>query len=226
MLAGNTAINLSAADLFATLYFTELKHQPQKPEWKNRDRIFVTKQLEPSWQSILAQSGYYAKKDLLQPTREKPKGQVNPLGTAVGSALATKMDGKKHQTYCMITDSEHQNGKVWEAALIAGSQKLNNITLIVDRNNIQTDGYSENIVSLEPLRAKYEAFNWHAIEVDGHNTEHIKEALQEAKANTTQPSVIIAHTIPGKGVSFMENRHEWHNKVPDKHEEEDALKEL
>ncbi len=220
---GNTASNLSSVDILTALYFNIIKN-PRL----SQDRVIVTENLLPAWHTTLAHSGHFSKKWLFQPTKDLPEGAANGHGIsiAIGSALAAKIDAKNHKTYCIITDFEHQQGQTWEAIMLAGKYKLNNITVIVDRNNTQADGYTENIMPLEPLRAKYEAFNWHTIEVDGHNIEHITEALKEAGTITTKPTVIIAHTIPGKGVSFIENNYEWHTKTPTKQQEKEALEEL
>jgi len=141
-------------------------------------------------------------------------------------ALAARMDRKKHRIYCLLSDGEHQEGATWEAAMFIGKEKLSNLTGIIDRNNIQIDGYTENVMPLEPLKEKYEAFGWHVLEVDGHNFEQIISAVNEAKAITYQPTMIIAHTIPGKGVSFMEGKYEWHGKPPTKEQAQVALAEL
>jgi len=240
---GHTASSLGMTDVFTALYFGVLKHQPRKPKWALRDRVFVSNgHICPLWYTTLAHSGYFAKKDLLQLRRPNSKLQGHPtsdlpgieiasgkghgLSIAIGSALASKMDNKTHQTYCMLSDGEHNEGQTWEAIMLAGKYKLNNLTAIVDRNNIQADGYTEDVMPLEPLRTKYEAFNWHVLEVDGHDIYHIIDALNEAKTIQTKPTVIIAHTIPGKGVSFMENKYEWHGKAPTQDQEKIALTEL
>ena len=153
-----------------------------------------------------------------------------PLGSglsqAIGMALAARMDKKRYRVYCATSDGEHDSGNTWEAVLFAGKNRLSNLTQIIDRNNIQIDGTTEQIMPLEPLKDKYEAFNWHVIEVDGHNIEQFVDAISEAKAIYEKPTVIIAHTIPGKGVSFMENNYVWHGKPPNKEEAERALSEL
>ena len=141
-------------------------------------------------------------------------------------ALAARMDKKKYRIYCITSDGEHDAGNTWEAIMFAGKNKLSNLTVVIDRNNIQIDGVTEDIMPLEPLREKYEAFNWHAIEVDGHNIQHFVDAVHEAKAIYEKPTVIIAHTTPGKGVSFMENDYTWHGKPPNKEEAQKALLEL
>ena len=141
-------------------------------------------------------------------------------------ALAARMDKKKHRVYCAMSDGEHDAGNTWEAIMFAGKNKLSNLTVIVDRNNIQIDGNTENIMPLEPFADKYRAFNWHVLEVDGHNIQQFVDAVNEAKAIYEKPTVIVAHTIPGKGVSFMENDYVWHGKPPNQEEAKRALAEL
>lgn len=219
---GHPSINLSAIDILSTLYNT-IKHKPRQLNWNERDRVYVTEKLTPALQATLAHTGSYSKRELLNPTSQLPKGTTNPLNKAIGSATATKIDGKNHNTYCIITDSE-QDGKHWQAIMQA--VKLNKLILFIDKNNTHEQGYTNEIMQIEPLRQKYEAFGWKVIEIDGHNLEHIKEAIQEAKMTTTKPTAIIAHTIPGKGVKFMENNHEWHTKEITTEEEQKALQEL
>ena len=153
-----------------------------------------------------------------------------PLGSglsqAVGMALAAKLDKKKYRVYCAMSDGEQDSGNTWEAVMFAAKYRLNNLTAIIDRNNIQIDGFTEDIMPLESLKAKYEAFNWHVLEVDGHNMEQFVDAINEAHAIYEKPTVIIAHTIPGRGVSFMERDYLWHGKPPTKEEAEKALSEL
>jgi len=153
-----------------------------------------------------------------------------PLGSglsqAIGLALSAKLDKKKYRIYCLASDGEHDEGNFWEAVMFAGKNKLNNITLIVDRNNIQIDGYTEHVMPLEPLREKYEAFRWNVLNIDGHNIRDFVDAVNEAKAIYEKSTVIIAHTIPGKGVSFMEGDYLWHGKPPTPIEAKKALTEL
>jgi len=241
--SGHTAASLGMADVFTALYFDVLNHRPRKPDWKERDRVFVSNgHLSPVWYTTLAHAGYFAKKDLLKLRQPKSKlqglpspavpgidiatGRAMGLSIAIGSALASRMNDNGHHTYCILGDGEHNEGQTWEAIMFADKYKLNNVTAIIDRNNIQADGYTEDIMPLEPLRAKYEAFNWHVLEVDGHNIPHIIDALNEAKTIHAKPTVIIAHTIPGKGVTFIENKYEWHGKPPTKDQEQIALTEL
>ncbi|MDZ4232036.1 MAG: transketolase, partial [Candidatus Pacearchaeota archaeon] len=146
---------------------------------------------------------------------------------AAGMAyVGKKIDRADWRVYCIMSDGEQEAGNTWEAAMFAGKNRLSNLTAILDRNNIQIDGYTEDIMPLEPLRAKYEAFNWHVLEVDGHNIEEVVDACNMAKAIQEKPALIIAHTIPGKGVSFMENEFEWHGKPPKASEAKKALAEL
>ena len=153
-----------------------------------------------------------------------------PLGSglaqASGYAYAARLDQKRFRVFCINSDGEHDSGNHWEAVLFAGKNKLSNLTAILDRNNIQIDGYTEDIMPLEPLKEKYEAFNWHVLDIDGHSMEEIIGAVGHARATYEKPTMIIAHTIPGKGVSFMENRFEWHGKPPNAEEAKKALHEL
>jgi len=167
------------------------------------------------------------------PHRENLAGIENtsgPLGQGlsqgIGMALAAKMDKKKNQVYCLTSDGEHDEGQTWEAIMFAGKNKLDNLTEIMDRNNIQIDGFTEDVMPLEPLRQKYEAFNWHVIEIDGHNIEEVIDACNKAKAIFEKPVLIIAHTIPGKGVDFMEFDPAWHGIPPKPEEAREALKQL
>lgn len=219
---GHTAPNLGVADIFTALYFGALKHNNRQPAWQERDRVFAASQYAPVWRTTLAHSGYFSKKDLFQGIQYTMPGS---LGIAVGSALAAQIDEKQHHTYCILSDHDLHKGETWEALLLAGKHKLSNLTLIIDRSNMQADGYTENVMPLEPLRTKLEAFNWNAIEVDGHNNQHITEAINEAKT-ALKPTVILAHTIPGKGVHFIENNPEWYEKTPNVEEENAAITEL
>ncbi|PIR98210.1 MAG: transketolase [Candidatus Colwellbacteria bacterium CG10_big_fil_rev_8_21_14_0_10_42_22] len=243
--SGHSAGSLGMADVFTALYFHVLKHDPKKPNWENRDRLILSNgHIVPVQYVAMAYAGYFPLKELkslrkihsrLQghPHRETLPGidaTSGPLGAglsqAAGMALAARLDGKKHRIYCLMSDGEQQEGLIWEAAMFIGKNKLSNITAIIDRNNIQIDGLTEDVMPLEPLREKYEAFGWNVIDIDGHNMEEIIDATNEAKAISYQPTLIIAHTIPGKGVSFMEYDFNWHGKVPNGQEKERAIKEL
>ncbi len=243
--SGHSAGPLGMADVFAALYFKVLRHDPSNPEWPERDRLVLSNgHICPVLYAALARSGYFPMEELASlrklgsglqghPHKGSLPGVENssgPLGQgvsqAVGMALAGLMNGSKHRVYCVMGDGEQEEGQVWEAAMFAGKNKLHNLTIIIDRNNIQIDGFTEDVMPLEPLREKYEAFGWHVLEVDGHNIRQVVEACEEAKAIFEKPTVIIAHTIPGKGVDFMEFKYEWHGKPPNKEEAEKALAEL
>ena len=243
--SGHSGGPLGMADVFTALYFHVLKHNPKKPEWDERDKVFLSNgHICPVIYATMAESGYFPVDELLTSRKFGSRLQGHPhnkalpgietsggplgqgLSVAIGAALAAKLDNKKHHIYCLTSDGEHDEGQIWEAIMFAGANKLNNLTVVMDRNNMQIDGHTEDIMPLEPLRAKYEAFNWHAIETDGHNIHHIIDAFEEAKAIYEKPTIIIAHTIPGKGVSFMENDYEWHGKPPTQDQATIALKEL
>ncbi|KKU85198.1 MAG: Transketolase domain protein [Parcubacteria group bacterium GW2011_GWA1_47_9] len=233
------------ADIFTALYFHILNHDPKNPDWEERDRLFLSNgHICPIRYAVMAMSGYFPLEELqtlrkfgsrLQghPERERLPGvetTSGPLGSglgqAAGYAYAARMDGKKFRVYCAMSDGEQETGNIWESAMFAGKYKLNNLTGIIDRNNIQIDGMVENIMPLEPLRAKYEAFNWHVIEIDGHNFEAIIDAVEEAKAIYEKPTLIIAHTIPGKGIKEMEFDYKWHGVPPKPEEAKKFLDEL
>lgn len=243
--SGHPAGALGMAEVFTALYFHVLKHNPKRPDWSNRDRLIVSNGHEcPVWYAALARAGYFPVKELktlrkfgsrLQghphrgslPGIENSSGPVgHGAGLAVGMAIAAKLDKKKYQIYCLVGDGEQDEGMTWEAAAMAGKWKLDNLTFIMDRNNIQIDGFTEEIMPKEPLREKYQAFGWQVIEVDGHNIGQIIQACQRAKEITKKPVIIIAHTIPGKGVNFMEGKFEWHGKAPKPEEAKEALNQL
>ncbi|MFC1756252.1 transketolase [Patescibacteria group bacterium] len=243
--SGHSAGSLGTADIFAALYFHVLNVNPKKPNMPLRDRFILSNgHICPIWYATLYKKGYFPKQELwnfrkidanLQghPHYKSLPGIENtggPLGqgfsVAAGIALAAKMDKKLFRVYCMTGDGELNEGQIWETAMFAPNHNLNNLTWIIDRNNIQIDGYTEKVMSLENLRDKLEAFNWFVIEVDGHNIEEIINACEMAKAVTQRPTAIIAHTIPGKGVSFMEYKFEWHGKPPNTREAKKALTQL
>lgn len=244
--SGHSAGPLGMADVFTALYFGGiLKFDPKNPFWEERDRVILSNgHICPVWYVTLAHAGFFPKSELrtlrkinsrLQghPHYGEPPGVENtggPLGQglsqAVGKALAARIDGKKWWVYCLMSDGEHDEGQTWEAIEFSGKEKLGNLTAIVDRNNIQIDGFTEDVMPLEPLKEKYESFNWHVLEVDGHNMDALIDAVNEAKAVFNRPSVIIALTIPGKGVEFMERKWEWHGKPPNKEQALEALKDL
>lgn len=243
--SGHSGGPLGMADVFTALYFQVLKHNPKKPDWDARDRLFLSNgHICPVQYATMAEAGYFGAEELLTLRKFGTRLQGHPhnlslpgietsggplgqgLSIAIGAALAAKLDNKKHKIYCLTSDGEHDEGQIWEAILFAGKMKLNNLCAVMDRNNMQIDGHTEDVMPLEPIRAKYEAFNWHVIDVDGHNIHHLIDAFEEAQAIYEKPTMIIAHTVPGKGVSFMENDYEWHGKTPTAQQAEIALKEL
>lgn len=231
--SGHSAGPLGMADIFTAFYFNILNHNPKQPMWKERDRLFLSNgHIVPVRYVTMAHAGYFPKKEILKlrklgsklqghpermrlPALESTSGPLGSgLAQAAGYAYAARMDSRKFRVYCITSDGEHDAGNHWEAVLFAGKNKLSNLTAVVDRNNIQIDGHTEDIMPLEPLADKYKAFNWHVLHIDGHNFREIIDAVQHAKAVYEKPTVIIAHTIPGKGVEFMENRFEWHGAPP------------
>jgi len=243
--SGHIAGPLDMADIFTAAYFHFLNHDPKKPDWSDRDRLILSNgHICPVQYAAMARAGYFPVEELktlrqfgtrLQghPHRTALPGietTSGPLGSglsqAAGVALAGKMDGKKYWTYCFMSDAEHQAGQIWEAAMFASANELGQLIGIIDRNNIQIDGFTEHIMPLEPLKEKYEAFGWHVQEINGHDFEDIVGAVEEAKAIFNKPSLIIAHTIPGKGVDFMEFKYEWHSKPFKPEEAKKALDEL
>lgn len=243
--SGHSAGPLGMADIFTAFYFNILRHDPKNPQWEDRDRLVLSNgHICPVLYAAMAEAGYFPKEELktlrkygtrLQghPHRKKLPGletSSGPLGEglsqACGMAYSARMDEKKWHTYCLMGDGEQDEGEIWEAAMFAGKNKLHNLTAIIDRNNIQIDGFTEDIMPLEPLRVRYESFGWHVIDVDGHNFEEFINAIEEAQAIFEKPTLIIAHTIPGKGVDFMESKYEWHGKPPKPEEGKIALNEL
>ena len=243
--SGHIAGPLDMAEVMTAFYFYILKHDPKRPNWPERDRLVLSNgHICPVQYAALAHAGYFPVEELktLRALGSRLQGHPHrtalpgiettsgPLGCgisqAAGMALAARMDGKKWRTYCITSDGEHQEGNTWEAIMFAGKNRLGNLTVVVDRNNIQIDGFTENVMPLEPLREKYEAFNWQVVAIDGHSFHEIIAAVAEAKAIYEKPTVIIAHTIPGKGVDFMENDYRWHARKFKPGEAQKALAEL
>lgn len=243
--SGHPTSSLSMVEILATLFFQVLRHDPKRPDWPDRDRFILSKgHGAPGLYAVLAWSGYFPV-DLLttlrkfdsplqgHPERHRLGGVEASTGSlgqgisiGIGMALAGRLDRKDYRVYVMTGDGECDEGQVWEAALYAGNHGLDNLTVIVDHNKCQQDGWVKEIQDLEPFAEKWRAFKWHALEIDGHDLDQISKAFAEAKAIKGMPTVIIAHTIKGKGVSFMENRPELHG-IPPTHEQvEQALKEL
>jgi transketolase len=239
--SGHTAGSLDMADIFTAFYFHILKHDPQNPNWEDRDRLILSNgHIVPIRYAAMAHAGYFPVSELktlrkfgsrLQghPERTRLPGletTSGPLGSglsqAAGIAYGARMDGKKFRVYCAMSDGEHDEGNLWEGAMFAGKNALSNLTGVIDRNNIQINGMTEDVMPLGPLKDKYEAFGWHVIEVDGHNIESFVDAVDEAKAIYEKPTVII----PGKGVKDIEFDYTWHGKPPSEEEAKKFLDEL
>ncbi len=242
--SGHSAGSLGMADVFTALYFGGVvKYDSKKPEWKDRDYLILSNaHICPVWYAVLAEAGYFDKKELkslrklggiLQghPHRQSVPGietsggsLAQGLSIACGAAYSfVHFDKKDNWVWCLTSDGEHDEGQMWEAAMFAGKNRLFNLTQIMDRNNIQIDGYTEDVMPLEPLRDKYESFGWHVMDVDGHNIKEIIDACHESKRIFEKPTLIIAHTIPGRGVDFMEWEYSWHGKAPCAEEGQKAL---
>ena len=246
--SGHPGGPLGMADIFATLYFSEMKHDPKNPFWELRDRLVLSNgHICPVLYATMAHAGYFDMEKLFtlrqfgsilqgHPHREflpSLETSSGPLGSglsqAVGMAISDKRDFKNNTArtiFCLISDGEQDEGQTWEAALLAPREKLDNLIVFVDRNYIQIDGNTEDIMPLDPMDKKWEAFNWHVQTINGHNIEEIISSIEVAKATKNKPSIIIAKTIPGKGVSFMENNYKWHGVAPNAEETEKALNEL
>jgi len=237
--SGHSGGPLGLADIAAALYFNVLNVNPTHKTDPARDRLYIScGHTAPIWYAALARAGFFPIEELktLRKLGTRLQGHVDRLtvpgvessaaslgqglSIACGCAYAGKIDGKKYQTYVILSDGEHDEGSTWEAAAFAGHYNLQHLTAIIDRNNIQIDGPTEDVMTKENLREKYEAFGWHVIEIDGHNIEAIIDACQEAKAIVERPVCIIAHTIPGKGVDYMEGDYRWHGSPPGKLETE------
>jgi len=244
--SGHPGGALSATELMTALYFDQLRHNPKEPNWEDRDRVIFSKGHScPLLYACLAELGYFPKEELLtlrrfgsrlqgHPSKDKglPGLEVSTgslgqgLSIGIGMALASKLSQKDFRVYVLLGDGECDCGQVWEAVMSAGHYKLDNLCAIIDYNGLQIDGSTEEVMGLEPLVKKWQDFRWETIEIDGHNFKEILNAYQRARNNKEAPTVIIAHTIKGRGVSFMENKVDWHGKVPNREEAEKALKEL
>lgn len=244
--SGHSAGPLGLADILTALYFDVMKHDPKKPGWDQRDILLMSNgHCVPVQYTAMAHAGYFDKKELMtlrqfgsrlqgHPERTKLPGLENtsgPLGSglsqAAGMALAMRMNKDHHRwVYVILGDGEQNEGNIWEAAMLAGKYKLNNIIAITDRNNIQIDGPTETVMPLEDLKAKWEAFGWHVIDIDGNNMEAVIDACAMGRAIVEKPVMILAHTIPGKGVDFMEYDFHWHGMPPNAEQAKEALHDL
>jgi transketolase len=242
---GHPGGTLSAIDILQTLFFAEMKHRPNEPHWAGRDRLVLSKgHAVPALYTVMAHAGYFPREKLntlrqlgsplqghpanfLMPGIEASTGSLGQgLSVALGMALASRLEGNSFRTYCMIGDGESQEGQIWEAALCAPKYKLDNLCVILDHNKGQIDGPVKEVMDLEPIADKWRAFNWNVLTVDGHDYGKIGEALDQARATKGKPTFIVAETVKGKGVSYMEGKIGWHGMAPSKEQLLEAVKEL
>lgn len=243
--SGHPGGSLSAADLVACLYFWEMRHRPHEPYWEDRDRFVLSKgHAAPVLYAALAASGYFPADELLTLRKLGSRLQGHPdmrklpgveastgslgqgIGWAVGMALACRLDGRPSRVYVLLGDGELEEGSVWEALMAAAHYRLSNLTVIVDYNRLQIDGPVAEVMSPEPVADKFRAFGLTVLEIDGHDIKDIMTALEAARNNQARPTAIIARTVKGKGVSFMEGQVDWHGKAPGREEAEKALAEM
>ena len=243
--SGHPGGSLSAADIITYLYFEEMNVDPKNPRWADRDRFVLSKgHVAPALYAALAEKGFFPKEDLLTlrhvgsylqghpdmkgiPGIDMSSGSLGQgVSVAAGMAVAAKLDNKDYRVYALTGDGEIEEGQIWEAAMFAGFRKLDNLVVIVDNNNLQIDGTIDEVCSPYPIDKKFEAFNFHTIVIDGNDFDQIRAALKEARETKGQPTAIIAQTIKGKGVSFMENQAGWHGKAPNEEQYNEAIKEL
>lgn len=243
--SGHPGGALSAADIMTALYFDTMKHNPKKPDWEQRDRFVLSKgHACAALYAAMARSGYFPVSELMTFRKIKSRLQGHPsradlpmieastgslgqgLSIATGMALGLRLSNIRSRVYCMLGDGELDEGQIWEAAMSAAHYGLDNLCAIVDNNGLQIGGSNEEVMNIIPISDKFRAFGWHVIEIDGHNMKHILKAFEDAKKMEDKPTVIIAETVKGKGVTFMENKVEWHGKAPTKEQAIVALREL
>lgn len=243
--SGHPGGSLSAVELLVGLYYTKLRHRPDEPDWPERDRFILSKgHIAPALYTVMAHRGYFPREELLTLRKFGSRLQGHPaslklpgievstgslgqgLSVGVGLALGAKLDRAAWRTYVLLGDGETQEGQVWEAAMSAGHYRLDNLCAIVDRNYLQIDGNTEEVMTLDPYPEKWRTFNWNVLEINGHRIEEVIEAYERAEQMKGRPTVIIARTVKGKGVPFMENNAGWHGKAPKREELDEALKHL
>ena len=244
--SGHTGGSLDLVDVFTVLYFDHLRHDPQDPQWEGRDKVVLSiGHTAPVLYATLAAAGYFPEEEMMTLRKLGSRLQGHPsyefqlpgletcsgslgqgLGVALGMALSAKMDGLSTRVYCVMGDGEQQEGSVWESAMAAAQFKADNLCAIIDRNRLQIDGSTEEVMEIDPLKDKWIAFGWNAIEIDGHDYGQIKTALETAGMTKGKPTVIIADTVMGKGVRSIENNNAWHGKVPTKEQLQDFIHEL
>ena len=234
--SGHTGGSMDLVDIFTVLYFNHLRHNPDNPKWEGRDKVILSiGHTAPVLYATLAAAGYFPEAEMMTLRKMGSRLQGHPsyefqlpglescsgslgqgLGVALGMALAAKMDGKPNRVFCIMGDGEQQEGSVWESAMAAAHHKTDNLCAIIDRNRLQIDGGTEQVMAIDPLKDKWLAFGWNVIEIDGHDMSQIKMALDTADKMQGKPTVIIADTVMGKGVKSIEDNNKWHGKVPTK----------
>lgn len=243
--SGHPGGSLSSADILTALYFKEMNVDPSNPKWEDRDRFVLSKgHASPVLYATLARKGYFPREELMNfrkistilqghpemkniPGVDMSTGSLGQgLAAANGMAMAAKIDKKDYRVYSVVGDGESQEGMIWEAAMFAAHYELDNLTVFLDKNGLQIDGKNIDVMNVEPLDEKFKAFGWNVIEIDGHNMDEIIAALDEAKTVKEKPTIIIAKTVKGKGVCFMENKAEWHGTAPNDDQTEEALTKL
>lgn len=243
--SGHPGGSLSACEILTALYFKEMRVDPKKPKWEDRDRFVLSKgHATPVFYAALAERGFFPKEELSKFRKTSSMLQGHPdmkgipgvdmstgslgqgLAVANGMALSAKLDNKDYRVYALVGDGEIQEGIIWEAVMFASHYKLDNLTVFVDHNGLQIDGFNKDVMNIEPIDKKFEAFGWNVMTIDGHSFEQIFEALSKSRETKDKPTVIIANTIKGKGISFMENQAKWHGSAPNAEQAEKALAEL
>lgn len=243
--SGHPGGSLSACEILTALYFKEMNVDPANPQWPDRDRFVLSKgHGAPVLYAVLAEKGFFPKDELMKLRKTGAMLQGHPdmkgtkgvdmttgslgqgLAAANGMALAGKLDEKGYRVYALIGDGEAQEGLIWEAAMFSAHYKLDNLTVFMDHNGLQIDGFNKDVMDIEPIDEKFKAFGWHVLNIDGHSFEEIFNALEEAKKTKGKPTMIIAKTVKGKGVSFMENQAGWHGKAPSEEEAKKAIDEI
>lgn len=243
--SGHPGGSLSVIDIVTALYFARMKHDPKNPHWAERDRFVLSKgHAVPALYAVMAEAGYFPREELMSLRVLGSRMQGHPVNSALpgieactgslgqglsvaqGMALASRLDGDKFHVYCVIGDGESQEGQIWEAAMSAAKFKLDNLTVFLDYNRGQIDGTVAEVMDLEPIADKWRAFRWNVLEINGHNFEEILQATDQARATKGKPTLIIANTVKGKGVSFMEHQISWHGSAPNKEQADKALAEL
>ena len=242
--SGHPGGSLSEMDILVTLYFDVLRHDPVNPGWPDRDRFILSKgHACPGLYAVLASRGYFPREELwkFRKTGAMLQGHAHPgtpgvemnsgslgqgLSFAIGAALAARLSNKRYNVYALLGDGECDEGQIWEAAMSASHYRLGNLIAIVDRNRIQNDRFTDDVMRLEPLASKWRAFGWRVLEVDGHNMRQIRDVLRQAGRTRNRPTMVLARTIKGRGVSIMENNPDFHGRAPNREEYEQAMKEL